>query len=97
MSRYSTGVTYRIVIFGKVQGVSFRVTLRERAVRHGLTGWVKNREDGAVEALLHGRKDRINDIMRWAKSGPPGAVVKEVLYEEVREYHPSQFGFAIIY
>ena len=66
-------------------------------MRHGLTGWVKNREDGAVVALLHGREDRIRDIIRWAKSGPPGAVVRDVLSEEVREYRPSQNGFAIIY
>jgi len=62
-----------------------------------LTGWVKNREDGAVEALLHGREDRIFDILRWARSGPPGAVVKHVQSEELRAYHPSQVGFAIIY
>jgi acylphosphatase len=47
-------VTHHILVIGKVQGVSFRVTLRERAIKHKLTGWVKNTRDGAVEALLHG-------------------------------------------
>ena len=96
-SKQFGGVTYRVVIIGKVQGVSFRVTLRERALRHQLSGWVRNREDGAVEALLHGREDRIRDIMRWAESGPPGATVKRVLFEKLKEGHPPQLGFEIVY
>jgi acylphosphatase len=97
MSPPHMGATYRIVILGKVQGVSFRVTLRERAIRHQVRGWVKNREDGAVEAMLHGREDKIREVLRWAESGPPGAIVTHILSERVNDYHPPQVGFMIIY
>jgi acylphosphatase len=91
-------VTYRVVIFGKVQGVSFRVTLKEKAVRHHVRGWVRNREDGSVEALMHGREDRIREILRWAESGPPGAIVKRVTSEKVKEkHHTPNIGFEIVY
>ncbi|HUI00865.1 MAG TPA: acylphosphatase [Nitrososphaerales archaeon] len=93
----SQGVTYRVVIVGKVQGVSFRVTLREKALKHKLSGWVRNREDGAVVALLHGREDRIHDLIKWAESGPPGATVKKVMVERVKVARPPELGFAIVY
>jgi acylphosphatase len=85
------------VIIGRVQGVSFRVTLREKALKHQLSGWVRNREDGAVVALLHGREDRIRDLIRWAEAGPPGAAVKKVTTEKVKGARPPDLGFAIVY
>jgi len=88
-------VSYRIVITGKVQGVSFRDFMRQRAMRHQVKGWVKNRRDGSVEALMQGREDRVLEMIRWAEFGPPGASVRRVTYERVERY-PPQAGFAVI-
>jgi acylphosphatase len=79
-----------------MQGVSFHIMMKERAIRQQTRGWVRNREDGAVEALVQGREDQIQRMIRWAESGPPSAVVKRILLEKMEEY-PWQVGFTIVY
>ncbi|WP_426754115.1 acylphosphatase [Myxococcus sp. Y35] len=65
-------------IEGKVQGVFFRESARVEATRLGLTGWVRNRPDGAVEAVVEGEPAVLEDFIRWCHRGPPQARVSGV-------------------
>lgn len=67
-----------VTITGIVQGVGFRHSLWRRAIEKSLTGWVRNRRDGSVEALFQGDKSLIEDILEWCRSGPVHAKVYEV-------------------
>lgn len=67
-----------VVIQGLVQGVYFRASTREEAVRLGVGGWVRNREDGSVEALFEGEKKKVEEIVAWCCRGPSGAHVAKV-------------------
>lgn len=70
--------TKRLSITGRVQGVGFRYHLERTARRHGARGWVRNRRDGSVEAVVQGDDAAVNAVIDWAKRGPPGAVVDDV-------------------
>ena len=67
-----------IIIRGRVQGVYFSASSQREARQHGLTGWVKNRSDGAVELLVEGEEDRVKDLLAWAHHGPSTARVDKV-------------------
>ena len=88
-------VSYRVVISGTVQGVSFRASMRDAALRLGVGGWVRNRDDGAVEALVQGEEAEVKKLLDWAKVGPPGARVVSLRLEPL-EGHPEQTGFRIV-
>lgn len=84
----------RIVISGKVQGVFFRQSTKERAVQLGVTGWVRNNNDGSVEAHAFGESEALEKLIAWCHEGPSGAKVNEV-----KTYHlaPSdQTSFEIM-
>jgi acylphosphatase len=68
-------VTKSLRITGRVQGVFFRESMRIEAERLGVTGWVCNRTDGSVEAVVHGPAESIEAIVRWAHRGPEDARV----------------------
>ena len=70
--------TRRIRVTGRVQGVGFRYALRDEAERLGLTGWVRNAPDGSVEALLQGQGPAIEQLVAWARRGPPAAHVSSL-------------------
>ena len=72
-------------ISGRVQGVGFRYSMAEEAERLGVTGWVRNRGDGTVEAVLDGDPDALEGIIAWARQGPRGAQVTGVQVTEVAE------------
>ncbi len=93
--RDSRPVTYRVVIFGLVQGVSYRASMREAALRHGVQGWARNREDGTVEAVLQGESPNVEKLLEWAKSGPPGSRVSRIEKELLEDYQ-EQAGFKIV-
>jgi acylphosphatase len=86
-------VRRRIVIEGRVQGVFFRDSTRQRARAHGVSGWVRNRVDGAVEAVLEGAPEAVERVVRFCETGPPHAHVTRV---EVREEAPEGLsGFSV--
>ena len=71
-------VTRHLQISGRVQGVGFRYSMQQEAARLGLTGWVRNRRDGRVEALLQGNEEAVAALTEWARRGPAGAHVAEL-------------------
>lgn len=70
--------TVRLVISGRVQGVGFRYYFERTAQQHGVTGWVRNRRDGDVEALIQGADDAVAAVIEWARRGPRNADVTHV-------------------
>ena len=68
----------QITIRGRVQGVFFRATAKREAVQLGLTGWIKNRPDGQVEAIVEGDEDRVKEFVSWSQHGPTPARVENV-------------------
>jgi acylphosphatase len=63
------------VISGRVQGVFFRAEAKARARSLGVAGWVRNRPDGAVEAVFEGSREAVESMLRWCEQGPAGARV----------------------
>jgi len=70
--------TVHIVIKGRVQGVYFRASAKDVADEMGVTGWVKNTEDGDVEIMATGSKEQLEKLVDWCKVGPRRAVVTGV-------------------
>jgi acylphosphatase len=71
-------VRAHVIFRGRVQGVFFRSNTRSKAVQLGLKGWVRNVEDGSVEAVIEGPKDKVNRLIEWCKTGQPYAHVTKV-------------------
>jgi acylphosphatase len=70
-----------LIITGRVQGVWYRASMAHEAQTLGVTGWVRNRSDGSVEAVVAGTEEQVAAIMNWARRGPPAAVVEHVAVE----------------
>ena len=67
-----------LVVKGRVQGVFFRAATQRECRRLGITGWVKNRNDGSVEILAEGEEEGLKDLIAWAGHGPTAARVEGV-------------------
>jgi len=70
-----------VVVSGRVQGVGFRYAARVEAVGLGLTGWIRNRADGSVEARFEGARNPLEQILAWCRQGPAWASVTGVAHE----------------
>ncbi|MBK7767318.1 MAG: acylphosphatase [Sulfuritalea sp.] len=70
-----------LVISGRVQGVGFRYSMAARARLLGVAGWVRNRQDGSVEAMIAGNAAQIEAMLAWSRRGPSAAVVNNVMVE----------------
>ena len=79
-------VRRRVVVRGRVQGVFFRDSARQRARQHGVGGWIRNRLDGAVEAVFEGDPAAVERLVEFCRAGPPGAQVDEL---EIAEEEPE--------
>jgi acylphosphatase len=84
----------RVVVHGRVQGVGFRASLAAQARRLGVDGWVRNRADGTVEALLCGDDDAVGTVLGWARQGPPAADVTGLDVHDADP--PATAGFAVV-
>ncbi len=71
-------ITRHIHVYGRVQGVFFRESMRRKALELGITGWVRNRADGRVEAVVQGSPQNVERIIAWAHRGPEHAHVERV-------------------
>lgn len=81
----------RFFVRGRVQGVFYRASTREKALALGLSGYAKNLDDGRVEVVAVGAAPCIEKLERWLWQGPSGARVDEVLREDCEE--PDLVGF----
>ncbi len=68
----------KLLISGKVQGVFFRESAKNKAIALGLFGWVKNTDDDRVEMVLQGNDNGVNEMIDWSRQGPPSAEVEKV-------------------
>ena len=86
----------RIIVSGRVQGVFFRQTLKTKAKKNDVFGWVKNLKDGRVEAVLEGDEEKVTRLVEWAHGGPANAIVEDV---EIRnEKFTDEFSkFDVLY
>ena len=82
-----------LVIIGRVQGVGYRFSMAQEAARLGVSGWVRNRRDGSVEAVVVGTSAAVAAILGWAHYGPSAAHVDSVLVELHASDEPFE-GFA---
>ncbi|HZV99149.1 MAG TPA: acylphosphatase [Methylophilaceae bacterium] len=79
-------------ITGRVQGVGYRQAMQYMAENLGLTGWVRNRHDGSVEALVCGSEKAVTEILAWAKQGPRFSQVTELVVSEAECPKVSEFA-----
>lgn len=84
-----------VFVSGKVQGVYYRANTRDTAGEAGVDGWVKNRDDGRVEAVFEGPEDAVEAVIEWCHEGSPAAEVEdvEIAFEEPK----GEDGFEIRY
>ena len=84
------------VITGRVQGVFFRMETKRAADRAGVSGWVRNKRDGNVEALFEGDEGSVKSVLEWCREGPPFGYVKRVDVE-FEDYKGEFKKFKITY
>jgi len=82
-------ITRKLSIAGHVQGVGFRFYMQRKARELGVTGWVRNRRDGSVEAMIQGDSEAVEAMTAWARRGPPGAMVAELRIAEATGGYPT--------
>jgi len=93
--RDADDVKRRIVVAGRVQGVGFRDFARRAALRLGVAGWVRNRRDGAVEALIAGPAEAVEALLAELRRGPPGARVVRLTIVEAGETELAPHRFEV--
>ena len=83
--------TIRAVIRGRVQGVSYRAWTKKQADRHGVSGWVRNRPDRSVEALLSGPAEAVDALLTACRRGPFAARVDDIAVSEAETFDGRGF------
>ena len=84
-------VTYKILVSGRVQGVSFRAFIYQNAIRLGLKGYVKNLSDGRVEVIASGNKVKINELIEICRKGNNWSHVENVEAKEISNENFNEF------
>jgi acylphosphatase len=79
---YTMQLTYSIIVTGKVQGVFYRQSTKEKAIAIGVKGIVKNENDGSVKIIATGSKEQLDKLIAWCRQGPPKAKVDTVNVKE---------------
>ncbi len=85
------GKALRVIITGRVQGVFFRVWTRQQAEALGLSGWVRNRFDGSVEAVFSGPAEIVDRMVEKCRQGPPHATVEGISQTAAESAPPAGF------
>ena len=80
-----------VIVSGSVQGVGYRYTARMIADEIGVTGWVRNRRDGTVEAEIEGTPEQVDEMLAWMAEGPPGSRVKSASVTDAAPAGDSRF------
>ncbi|MEN6585394.1 MAG: acylphosphatase [Sulfuricella sp.] len=75
----SARVTKLLRLYGRVQGVFYRESMCRKAAELGVTGWVRNRRDGTVEAMVQGDEEAVRRMLEWARRGPEMAQVTDMV------------------
>ena len=86
----------RATIKGRVQGVNFRMETMRAAEKIGVNGWVRNKSDGNVEALIEGDPEKVDQMLEWCRTGPPVAHVTDIDVAE-EAYQVDMQGFNVRY
>jgi acylphosphatase len=82
----------RVIVHGLVQGVWFRESCKRMAEEHGVVGWVRNRDDGTVEAVFEGDQHAVASLASWCRVGPPRADVTRIEVTEETPEHLVSFS-----
>ena len=85
-------ITVHLEIKGKVQGVFYRATARRIAEKNNLKGWIKNKSNGDVEAVVSGKKEDVDIFIEWCRKGSENAVVDEVNITHLEETVFKEFN-----
>ncbi len=91
MNTTQPAITRHLLIRGRVQGVYYRASMATQAACLGVAGWVRNRRDGSVEAVLHGPADAVAQLIDWAHRGPSAARVESVEVTTAMSEPPNGF------
>lgn len=86
-------IARHLLIHGRVQGVYYRASAEQEAQRLGLSGWVRNRFSGEVEAVVCGPEDKVEAFIDWAHEGPPAADVTRI---EISSAPAPEEGFGVL-
>ena len=86
----------RVLVYGRVQGVFFRQAMRAQATINSVYGWVRNMQDGGVEAVLYGDDASVDAVVAWCRRGPAGAIVRSM---DVQPHAPAEMfdAFEVLY
>ena len=89
-------ISVEVKILGIVQGVFYRASTQNKAHELNLSGWVRNCDDGSVEALFQGDKEQVDEIIEWCKIGPDRAVVDSIQVLSRKDCTNLKEGFNIL-